>query len=278
MRFNITSNGETSNVAVLVDGRIVQADSNHPNYQTIVDALLSGQAVDSDLFDIEAGVVRRFQQVSERVSVANGKVFFDGDEVAGPLAEQVNRAVESGLDDYLPLVKFWENLASNPNEHSRENLYRWLKAHEFTITDDGLLLGYKGVRQSENGYQSVHRGSAVVNGEVIEGNIPNQPGSVITMPRSDVQHDPSVGCHTGLHVGTWNYANDFGSVVLEVHVNPRDVVSVPTDCGDAKLRTCRYEVKRVLNAPYNAVVAPAEDYYDYDEDEEYDEYDYDLNY
>jgi hypothetical protein len=56
-----------------------------------------------------------------------------------------------------------------------------------------------------------------------------------------------VGCHTGLHAGTWDYATTFsGDTLLLVKVNPRDVVSVPTDCNWQKIRTCRYTVVDVV--------------------------------
>ena len=63
------------------------------------------------------------------------------------------------------------------------------------------------------------------------------------MPRGEVQHDPESGCSTGLHVGTYAYAQGYArAALLTVHVNPRDVVSVPTDCDAEKMRVCRYVV------------------------------------
>jgi hypothetical protein len=64
------------------------------------------------------------------------------------------------------------------------------------------------------------------------------------------------GCSVGLHVGTYDYASNFTLNVLEVHVNPRDVVSVPTDSNWAKVRCCRYvvikEVERTLHYSVSA--------------------------
>jgi len=69
-----------------------------------------------------------------------------------------------------------------------------------------------------------------------------------------------VGCHTGLHVGTYAYASNFGQgALLEVQVNPRDVVSVPTDCSAAKMRTCRYVVVDTIDQPYTTAVKPYDD-------------------
>jgi len=268
MRYTVIAEaGKPENLVVFLPGEanpLLTADSTHSNYQAIKEKVVKGETDGLvDLFDPSKAVAAKFERLSDRVSVQGGKVFFDGDEVHNVLTEQVVRFVKEG-EDAGPLVKFWENLAQNPNEHSREHLYRWLRAtNGFTITDDGMLVGYKGVRvdnQDKDKYVSVHAGPAVVDGVSVNGNVPNMPGTVVEMARSKVQHAPGIGCSTGLHVGTWDYARSFGQVTLEVRVHPRDVVSVPTDCSDRKMRVCRYKVVKVTNAPYNSAVVPAEDY------------------
>ena len=92
-------------------------------------------------------------------------------------------------------------------------------------------------------------GRATVNGTTHIGHIPNPPGAVVEMPRTQVSDDRHNGCTTGLHVGTWDYASAFGPKTLIVSVNPRDVVSVPKDCGYQKLRTCRYTVLDAVRNP-----------------------------
>ena len=88
------------------------------------------------------------------------------------------------------------------------------------------------------------------------------------MPRGDVEHDPGVGCHVGLHAGTWDYASSFAQgAVLTVEINPRDVVSVPTDCQDQKMRVCRYTVTGITEQELGSFVAD-----EYDEDEEIEGY------
>jgi hypothetical protein len=37
--------------------------------------------------------------------------------------------------------------------------------------------------------------------------------------------------------------------IVEIHTNPRDVVSVPTDGGGEKVRVCRYRVAAVVRTP-----------------------------
>lgn len=258
MRYNLVRDGEQANIVVFIEGTgMLTADSNHPNFKDIVSQVLDDDEDGLvDLFDPTNKVVEKFRTLSERVSVANGRVYFDGDEVHNVLTDQILRFVKDGVEDWKPLVKFYENVQANPNEHSRESLYRWLLAtNGFTIDSDGLIVGYKGVYTDENGgWVSVSSGTATVNGETKTGRIPNPVGAVVEMPRSQVNHDPSNGCSIGLHVGTWHYASNFGRQTLEVRVNPRDVVSVPTDCSDQKMRTCRYSVVREVTQPYSEAI------------------------
>ena len=68
------------------------------------------------------------------------------------------------------------------------------------------------------------------------------------MPRGDVAHVPATAARRGLHVGTFDYAQGWGrnGKVLEVRVNPRDIVSVPHRLRAQKLRCCRYRVVGVV--------------------------------
>lgn len=259
MRHKIVSDGDQSNLDVFIPGvGLLSADSNHPNFKLIAEKVLNDDEDGLvDLFDPTNRVSDEFKALSERVSVSGGRVFFDGDEVDNTLTEQILEFVKQDVADWKPLVKFYENVASNPDEHSKENLYRWLAATKgFTIDADGLIVGYKGVRSNGNGgYHSCNQsGSAIVDGKSVSGAIPNNPGSVVEMPRSKVNHDPAQGCSTGLHIGTWEYAQKFASVVLEVRVNPRDVVSVPVDCDGQKMRACRYTVVGKVTEPYRQAV------------------------
>ena len=267
----VSDDAGNSNVTVFIPGGdppVLVCHSSQPNFEAIVEACLAGESEGiEELFDLGVVVADRFQSLSERVSVSNGHVYLDGDLVDDTLTKQIVRFLDENVEDWKPLVNFFEKVQANPNEHSREQLFRWLDRHDFTITQDGDIVGYKGVAKNSNGVLvSQHSGSAIVNGEQVNGQIPNEVGSVIEMPRSSVQHDPSVGCHVGLHVGTYNYAKSYArGAMLEVHVNPRDVVSVPTDSGDQKVRCCRYKVIQTLDAPYSTAVLD-DDYEDESDD------------
>lgn len=240
------------------DEPLFQADSNHPNWQAIMDGLAANDQDVFDLFDVNNAVKKRVEVLSERVTYDKGTIRFDGEVQDGPLAEHLVKVVQSGTGDYDPVVKFWELVAQNPSEHSRKALYTWLEKHEFTIDTDGYIVAYKSVNGKagdQDNFRSTHAGHAFVDGvEFTDDYIPCVPGSVISMPRGEVDDNHNKACSTGLHFGDWSYAHNFtGAITVEVRVNPRDVVSIPSD--DArKARCCRLEIVAEVTGPVDGPV------------------------
>lgn len=278
--YTMSVTDEMSALTVFVNGQVKVATGDHPSWSRLKQIV---ETPDNDgladeltrLLDPSMAVSAFFEPLSERVSIRNGHVYVDGDEISGALADHILRYIDED-NDPGPLVRFLENVLANPNEHSREQLYRWLEKHKFAITEEGNFLAYKGVRNrtgdsTEYPYESISQGSAIVDSQPYQGAIPNGVGAVVEMPRSEVFHDPAVGCNTGLHAGTWGYASNFSQgAVLLVEINPRDVVSVPTDCNDQKIRCCRYTVVEVSAGELTTSYYDGEDTYDdpYDDEEE----------
>ena len=274
MQFNLVVRDGQANITVFVDGQMYVADETHPNFEAIKAAVLSGDESVTDLFDAGRTIVKRFEKLSRSVSIKGDKVFFDGVEQNNALTEHLVRAVNDGVEDFQPLVNFYEKIEANQNEHSREHLYRWLN-RRFTITPEGNIIGYRGLRED---YTSVHAGPGIINGEEVNGHLDNSIGNVVELPRDQVTFDPAVGCAFGLHVGTYDYASGWSQGrVVEVEVDPRDVVSVPTDCGDAKMRVCRYTVTRDATGERQEAVAVGS-YYDADVEDWFSDYDDDYYY
>jgi hypothetical protein len=260
IKFNIvTDEGEPSSVTVFPEGRMpLAATREHPNFTAIMEQItVSGKSEDDiiGLFDTAIGLNLKFNKVSDRVSIRSGKVFFDNMETASVLTDAIIRFYLAGHDDYMSLVNFMEKIETNPNPNSREHLFRWLSSGKFSITPDGDIIGYKAVNRRtgqtvvrsgdpRDEYESIHAGPAIVDGEPVKGHVPNNPGVIVEMARNEVTFDPHQTCSTGLHVADWSYAKNTmgGHAMLMVLVNPRDVVSVPTDYGDKKMRVCRYKV------------------------------------
>jgi hypothetical protein len=274
LKYNLIDVNGQGNITVVFEDEMYVANSEHPNWEKIVAGALAKDENVVTLFDTAKEIARRFERLSDRVSVSGGHVFFDGEEIDNSLTKQIIRVLDEKIEDVQPLVNFFEKVAVNPNEHSRTQLYRFLESHDITILPDGDILLYKGVQKKDDQWTSIHSGPAIVNGESVNGYVPQPLGAIVEMPRSQVQHDPSVTCHTGLHAGTFGYARSFSNGnVIKVKVNPRDVVSVPNDHSDQKVRVCRYTVLDVEIVPEAvASVYAAPDDLDYEDEDEYCDY------
>lgn len=152
------------------------------------------------------------------------------------------------------LLKFVDRLMKNPSPRAREQLYPFLAYGNMPITPEGTLLAYKAIRHD---WTDKHTGK-----------FSNRIGNVLVMNRKHVDDDPSRGCSYGFHVGTLEYVRNFarcygepdGDRIIIVEVDPADVVSVPLDCENQKIRTCRYKVIRLYTKPMVSVaVESAED-------------------
>jgi hypothetical protein len=252
-----TSDGK-SLVVFTLDGDLKMINETHTHYLRIVSALENDE--DPTRF-LDGSYVAVVANLSARVSVRDGILHFDGDPVYNGLATTIQRYNAEGRDG-TNLVRFMERLSSNPIAHSREQLFDWVQAQQgLTIDNDGFVIGFKGVysRDSDQDflnketgeplfpldkypYRSSHSGHGVVDGVEVTGYLPMGVGVTVEMPRDEVNHNPRQGCSTGLHVGTFAYAKGYSrsGALLEVRFDPADVVSVPSECGYAKLRCCKY--------------------------------------
>jgi len=191
---------------------------------------------------------------AEAVTVVDGDIA-DGEAepyriVHGDPVEEVVLAAAIRLTnssaDLAPLGAFLRRLERNPSQASRSQLFGWLKAGGFTLTTDGLIVGYKSVRSDG---RSAHVGREPVtvvhqNGsvETVTGNVPYPVGATVWMARDLVDDDRDSPCSVGLHVGTFDYAEHFSDRMLVVLVDPADVVAVPRDASGQKMRVCRLVV------------------------------------
>lgn len=274
MKATINIDNGRKTLAAVIEGDVHIINDTHPNFDRVYEQVFEEQTLSDtailDLFDLAREVTRRFESLSERVTVAGGTIYLDGDPVDNALTAQVKRFMDEGLD-FMPLVHFFEKVMTNPSEHSRDQLFEWLARHRFAITPTGDFVAYKGVvpgtdDEGKEVFKSISRGTAISDGVEHNGQIPQYVRSTVQMPRSQVQFDPGVGCSVGLHAGTWSYASGFArGAVLEVIIDPRDVVSVPVDCDAQKIRVCRYRVAGVTKVEYSPAL--------YDRDWDVDEWD-----
>lgn len=164
------------------------------------------------------------------ISVNNGVMSINERELPVDLGKRIITYAEQGLP-YDSLVKFWSKLLQNPSRRAVEGLFRFLDAGHFPITEDGDFIGYRSVTEDFKDHHTKTWDNSV--------------GSVVEMPRNMVDEDPNASCSHGLHCAAWDYAKGFGgsnSRLVAVKVDPKDVVSVPKDYNNMKMRVCKFVV------------------------------------
>ena len=287
MDFQVITTEDDEFIVGFVNGSLKHVRSDHPNYQMVKNLLSltpeeledEGEANIAALFDPAEAISKRFEELTERVSVRAGTIYFDGDPLNNALADLIVKLMEQD-EDFYPFVLFLENLMQNPEEHSRKMAFEWIQAagDGMSITDHGYVVGFKGTESDGNGgYQSTTAGHAIVDGVEHNGKIPYAVGNEVTMPRSEVTFDPNNSCSSGLHIGTRSYARQFmrGGAMLECWINPRDIVSVPRG-EHAKMRVSRFYIADTVEddtvigalrkrSDVGVYVSPTESPYDEDE-------------
>ena len=257
------------NLTLVLNNKSYQVLPDHINYKMILEALPTATSDELlELVDIEKAVASFSDGL---VEIKNGQVTYEGEAVHGSISKRILEFMSKGLP-FQPLVIFLQNLMENPSMQSQKELYDFLEHESLPITEDGHFLAYKAVRSD---YMDKYRGT-----------FDNHVGNVCQMTRSKVDDDRSRGCSNGLHAGALNYVAGYGSVesndkIVIVKINPKDVVSVPSDCNYEKLRTCRYEVVgeyqgELLKPLYNASLENGV-YDEYDDEDGDDDYEWGWN-
>ena len=215
-----------NNVTVVIGNKPHTISKTHITYQKVVDAIKANdwEAVKNVIEPVK--VVLDYGQ--GRVSIKGETLYWDGEVFNGGLALRMIQMLQDGFS-IEPLVKFMENLLDNPSKRSVDELYGFLEQNNLPITPDGHFLAYKRVR---NDYKDCHSGT-----------MDNGIGQVVTMARNKVDDNKDQTCSTGLHFCSEGYLKHFGGDrTVIVKINPRDVVSIPTDYNNTKGRACQYEV------------------------------------
>lgn len=225
------------NSYILVDDGIVLSigmkpyniDRSHPNYDVILEAVKTEDwDVIPELANIGEALTKFAGNSGVTVDVEAGVVLYNGMELHNTLTERMIRMMGEGFS-IVPLECFLENLLQNPSKRAVDELYTFLEYGKMPITEDGHFLAYKRVNED---YTSVH-----------DSKTDNSIGKIVEMTRNAVDDRSDRTCSYGLHFCSHEYLGSFsGSKVVVLKINPRDVVSIPTDYNNTKGRACRYEV------------------------------------
>jgi hypothetical protein len=214
---------------------------NAPLYEKVLAAIREKRTQDIPaMLDVIGTIAVKSNQ---SIQIRDGYVYIDGDPAESSIAKRIMDYNDKNIP-YDGLVAFWRNLKQNPSYRARQRLFLFLENGGHPFTDDGCFIAYKAVNRDFK--------------DIRTNTFDNSIGAKPKMDRSLISDDPTVTCEPGLHVASFGYltgsgyytrTSENGYVYICVKVNPKDVVSIPIDYSNQKMRVTEYEVLSVSDSP-----------------------------
>jgi hypothetical protein len=178
MQFSIVTDGDSKTDSAVFAVGVLTAQDSHPCFQKLLDAAYDAIVFDAEysesdiieMFNVGKAISNYFEPLTDRITIKDEELYYNGDLLDDSLARKALEFLNADVDNWRPLLLFYEKVQANPTEHSREQLYNWMKNKEFSLTEDGDIVMYKGVN---NDLSSVFTGKAQVDGVEHTGHIPN---------------------------------------------------------------------------------------------------------
>jgi|TARA_R110002020_G_scaffold194354_4_gene395080 hypothetical protein len=247
MRYIISDSGVVNAIG---SGKAYTFDKNHPNYEALVRHAKSGNVEHFEASYDVASSVEHF--CDGYIHIQNGTLNWDGIPMPELFTERILNMKKEGFS-FEPMLNFLDNINENPSDDSVVELFDFMQHKHLPITDDGHFLAYKAVNGDFK--------------DIWSGSIDNSVGSTVNVDRGSVDSNRNKHCSAGLHVGAIDYVTQYGGINIDnmddsdggnqiviCKVNPRDVVSVPSDSKFQKLRCCQYEVVAIFNDVFKSSV------------------------
>ncbi len=253
---------------VTLEGQPHMFDHTHPQFSVLIECI---HASDADEFVRLLNTGNQIEDWSEGdFEFRDGFLYFEDEQIATDPTNRIIECIAGGFPHKF-MLNYLTNLYDNVSERAVQESYRWSSHKGLPITEDGMMVGYKGVRNYQ-GETVKGKNEYITEGDLVDiytgKSFRNNVGDKCSMKRRQVCDDHTKGCDTGLHVGTYEYACNWAGnsgVVVLVKFNPANIVSVPSDCQYSKLRVSEYEVVAIAREQLEEPV--------YMEDEDDDMYD-----
>jgi hypothetical protein len=229
---------------------VLPSNEGYPKVKEILNQIVEGDICDDSVIaqaeaEIEEVISKKKQiegatlKNGDKLEVRDNTVYFirasDGEEyeLEDGLADRLLEILKK-KESATIMLRFLANMYQNPSRRAIRELFGFLRANDLPFTPDGHFLAYKKVRYD---FFDIHSGT-----------FDNSVGATPNMARNKVDDNPDSTCSRGLHICSKEYLPHYGcsdskvNRVIVCKVNPADVVSIPRDYNNAKMRCCRYEV------------------------------------
>ena len=185
-----------------------------------------------EVLKARAREVERVTKLTPRLEYQAGTILCDGQPLHNYAVDKLIELIDQKLP-CQPLINFLDKLIKNPSFRVVEHLYEFLEFGKVPLTQSGNFVAYKAINAN---WKDIHSGT-----------FDNSIGASPRVPRNAVDEDPDRTCSKGLHVCSFDYLPNFNHVssgghVVAVEVDPADVVAIPRDYNNTKMRCCGYKV------------------------------------
>lgn len=225
------SNTSIGSLVVTTDSRVFTLTDDHTDFANILEMLKTGRNDEAEVA-LDRATAIRAAVTETKFSIVGNVVSYNGRDLPTVMADYIIRMKNEDFD-LGPLEKFTDNLFQNPSFRALNEAFRFIQANQMPITEDGCFIGYRAVTPEYT--------------DIRTQKFDNSIGAIVKEDRNLVDENPDRTCSNGLHVCSLEYINSGGygrsdSPWIIVKVNPRDVVAVPRDYNNTKLRCCEFEV------------------------------------
>lgn len=169
------------------------------------------------------------------LAVDSRGVTYNGQPINEHLQEYLLELFTTKGAEGISELESWSNFIAAINRADSykvlNRLFMFLRKQDLTIDADGFVLAWKVVRPNFT--------------DKYTGRFDNSVGKTVEVDRNKVNDDDTVTCSHGLHICSWGYLSSFshtGDPVVQVRVDPKDIVAIPLDYKGDKVRVCKYEV------------------------------------
>lgn len=224
----------------LPDGTSGVVRPEHKDFGVVKEILNKNVHDDADVETLRS-IIDAASAVKEALaSVATGDLVFTGDDIQfrgrSLNLEAARRIIELAQNGFNidRMLKFLNKLINNPYPSAVNELWQFMEASSLPIDEDGNLIAYKIVGKD---YKDIYSGT-----------FDNSIGASPEVKPFEVDPDRNNTCSRGLHVCGKDYLPHFGNYargddhVMIVKVDPSQVVAVPADYNNHKMRVWKYTV------------------------------------
>jgi len=236
-----TSSGD---LVIHYKGKLTNVPPDHPKRATIRALLRKGLYQEAtETADLHKVFAKEFIQYTvpgiKITQSESGKILLNDEYIEHEVGLQALHMLDKGMP-VAPLLKFLVKMRQNEDPRVRQQLLSFMTKNDFFIDYNGDIVCWKKVGKDAGGNLV----------DLWTKKLIYNPPRTVTMPRGAVMNDPTNACGPGLHFATWRFTYNYsGNAVVEMRVDPRDVVSIPyseTDKGRAQTTRIVKEIKNWL--------------------------------